>query len=280
MDNKSKIIIAVLAVLLLAGGVYMFIENNRLKEENQTLQEDLTTVLGDLDEQKKFIETEFQSVLDGYNQIHISNDSLNQVLQQEKQKVQNLLAELKMTKNLDAKKIAELRRQLTEAQDRVKDLEAKIVELQAANTALTEQNEDLTRQNLEKDEANTRLREDNELKGAELEKARELHIANLSVVPTDRVGTKMLTSATAKQLHITFTVNKNVVAAHGTQSVRMQLKKEGSLVETKVCTFNFNGNAYDFDQVWENLSFNKGTYTLTVEINGKNEGSADFTFKI
>ena len=61
------------------------------------------------------LEDEYEDLalqFDGYQQMNIQNDSLQERLAQEQQRVQDLLEELRITKVTNARRIAELKKEL------------------------------------------------------------------------------------------------------------------------------------------------------------------------
>ena len=108
MSNKLTYIFSAIVIILTIGIILLFVQNTRQKGDIAAMEEMMTF-------EKEQLESEYEELAmqyDGYN-INISNDSLVQELAQEKQRVQDLLEELRITKATDARKIAALKKELT-----------------------------------------------------------------------------------------------------------------------------------------------------------------------
>ena len=79
---------------------------------------------------------------DGYQQMDIRNDSLQDLLSREQQRVQDLLEELRQTKASNARKIAELKKELATVRTVMQDYVRQIDSLNATNARLTESTPD------------------------------------------------------------------------------------------------------------------------------------------
>ena len=104
-NNKSLIILVVLLVIALGGLVaWNLIQRSELNE----MVEQMTIEKEELQEEYEDLAIQF----DGYQQMDIRNDSLQDLLSREQQRVQDLLEELRQTKASNARKIAELKKEL------------------------------------------------------------------------------------------------------------------------------------------------------------------------
>ena len=109
--DPKKIILIILAavvVALVAVAVLLFLKNKEQQVEISEITEQMAF-------EKEMLEDEFQdfaSQFDGYQIPEIHNDSLVELLVKEKQRVQDLLEELRITKATDARRIAQLKKEL------------------------------------------------------------------------------------------------------------------------------------------------------------------------
>ena len=105
--NKKVIVISVISALVLVvlGLVFM----------NLQQRTEIKEIVEQMEFEKEQLEDEYEELaiqFDGYQTPDIHNDSLVQLLSQEKQRVQDLLEELRITKVTNARRIAELKKGL------------------------------------------------------------------------------------------------------------------------------------------------------------------------
>ena len=110
MDKTSKIILSISIVLILALGGFIYFQFSKISQAENQLNE-LTQVMEF--EKQQSIE-EYEKLAMEYEEFYIetSNDSLLKLFDEEKQKVQQLLQELKTVKATNARRIKELQKEL------------------------------------------------------------------------------------------------------------------------------------------------------------------------
>ncbi|MCK9310942.1 MAG: hypothetical protein M0P26_01545, partial [Bacteroidales bacterium] len=105
MQNKTKIIIGIIILLLIGGMTYLFIS---LRSKDVVIKE--MTRQFDLDKEELTDEySQLALQYEGYG-LRIGNDSLATMLDAERYKVQRLLEELKTVKSTDTKRISKLKK--------------------------------------------------------------------------------------------------------------------------------------------------------------------------
>ena len=102
-DSKQVILIALIAAL---GVVSVFLVWMNLQQKTE-----IKEIVEQMEFEKEQLEDEYEELaiqFDGYQTPDIHNDSLVELLSQEKQRVQDLLEELRITKVTNARRIAVL----------------------------------------------------------------------------------------------------------------------------------------------------------------------------
>ncbi len=133
---KKSVIIPVIVVLVLGIAVLLFLNFHQKKELNEMVEQ--------MEFEKSELEDEYEDLalqFDGYQQMNIQNDSLQERLAQEQQRVQDLLEELRITKVTNARRIAELKKELATVRAVMKDYVRQIDSLNATNQRLTVENQ-------------------------------------------------------------------------------------------------------------------------------------------
>ena len=121
-DKRKKIYIFSGLGLLVAALVTLVVllltskqENEELQQAKQKVEEEKALSEAELEKMfidKEILEDEYSDLVaqfDGFQNIEIHNDSLISELARERQRVQDLLEELRITKATDSRRIEELR---------------------------------------------------------------------------------------------------------------------------------------------------------------------------
>ena len=106
--NTTKVLLISLIAALLLVTAYLLWTNFQQKNEMKEMVELMEFEKEQLEDEYEELAIQF----DGYQTPDIHNDSLVELLSQEKQRVQDLLEELRITKVTNARRIAELKKEL------------------------------------------------------------------------------------------------------------------------------------------------------------------------
>ena len=101
-NNKNQLIWIIVLLVIIAGLVWW----------NISQRQDLNEIVEQMTIEKEELQEEYEDLaiqFDGYQQMDIRNDSLQDLLSREQQRVQDLLEELRHTKASNARRIAELK---------------------------------------------------------------------------------------------------------------------------------------------------------------------------
>ena len=148
--NKQIWFLIVLLVAVIVG----------LVAWNMTQRNELNEILEQMTIEKEELQEEYEDLaiqFDGYQQMDIRNDSLQDLLSREQQRVQDLLEELRHTKASNARKIAELKKELATVRTVMKDYVRQIDSLNATNARLTAENQQYRAENQQVKEQNSQL---------------------------------------------------------------------------------------------------------------------------
>ena len=138
---KKSITIIILSVLLIAIGVLTYLYFAQKQE--------MTEMVEQMEFEKSELEDEYEDLamqFDGYQTPNLSNDSLTQLLSQEQQRVRDLLEELRITKATNARRIAELKKELATVRQVMVSYVHQIDSLNQTNQRLTAENKQVREQ--------------------------------------------------------------------------------------------------------------------------------------
>lgn len=297
MNKKTKIIISIIAIIgiLIIAALAVLLVNTH---------SNLTQTESEIKEIERVMEFEKQASIEEFEQlsqqyeefyIEINNDSLLQLINEEKQKVKDLLQELKTVKATNAKRIRELQKELGTVRGVLKQYIAEVDSLNHENIKLTQENVKVRKQY----ESATQTVKEMEEKNAELGKlinmAAILEAQNIQVRTLNNKGndTKRLKRIT--KFEFCFTILRNITAERGEKTVYICINAPTGDVMTlspeNVFTFEENQIVYSAKKniayTGENIDvciyydiekeLEKGTYQIGIFADGNLIGTTAFS---
>ena len=233
-NNKIIWIVVVVLILALCGLVFLYMQQ---RSEMGELLEQMTIEKEELQEEYEDLAIQF----DGYQQMDIRNDSLQDLLSREQQRVQDLLEELRQTKASNARKIAELKKELATVRAVMKDYVRQIDSLNATNARLTEENQLVRRENQQMRSRNERLAEANNALTETVTRASMLEIISCELTTLNKNDHKTRMASHIKKLQFDFTIAKNITCTPGLKDLYARITDpNGELLEqSEAHTFPF-----------------------------------------
>ena len=228
------------------------------------------------------------------NFTETNNDSLLKLIDEEKQKVKDLLQELKTVKATNARRIRELQKELSTVRGVLKQYVAQVDSLNTANKKLTQENVKVRRQY----ETATQTVKEMEEKNAELGKIidmasiLEAHGIQIKTLNNKGKETKRLKRIT--KFEVCFTLLRNITAERGEKEIYLRINNPQGEVMTlspnHVFTFEENEIAYSAKKkiayTGENMdiciyydintTLEKGTYHIGIFADGNLIGTTAF----
>ena len=291
MNKKTIIFIAVtIVVLLLAGMGYLIYSLNKSNEENKQMLE-----LAEMD--KREMENEYENFARQYNEMktQVNNDSLMAQLEQEQQRTQELLEELRRTKSNDAAEIARLKKELATMREVLKSFVAEIDSLNRLNEQLMGENENLRQQQVQQQQQISSLSEEKESLSDKVAIASQLDATGLRISALNKRGKEAKKTKDVKKFQIRFNISRNVTAAAGNRSIFVRILKPTGEVLNGGGTFPFenrnleysirkdieyNGEETPITVYWDvNEMLVAGQYRVMIFADGKNIGSGSISFE-
>lgn len=240
MNKTSKIILGVSIALILILGAFIYMQFSKITEaENQLVE--LTQVMEF--EKQQSIE-EYEKLAMEYEEFYIetSNDSLLKLFDEEKQKVQQLLQELKTVKATNARRIKELQKELGTVRGVLKSYIYKVDSLNTVNDNLKKENVKVKKQIAEAQEIKRQLEEKTNELDAKINLASILEADDIQIKTLNKKGkvTKSLKRIT--NIEICFQVLRNITAERGYKTVYIRIADaNGEVLTTETNTFEFEG---------------------------------------
>lgn len=290
---KKTGIILIIIVLAAIIGVLAYL-NLRQQQEMSELVEQMEIEKEELQEEYEDLAIQF----DGYQTLDIRNDSLQDLLSREQQRVQDLLEELRQTKASNARRIAELKKELATVRAVMKDYVRQIDSLNATNARLTTENTQLTQVNTQLTTENTQLAQANTELTETVSRASMLEVATCSISMLNKRDHKTKIVSQAYKLQFDFSIAKNITCTPGMKNLYVRIiDPEGTLLGEQpnhlfsfenldipysvVKQFEYTGEAYDGVVYWPIVGDDVlyGFYTIDFFCDGNLIGSFPFQLK-
>lgn len=276
-DPKLVIFIALIAALV-AVSAFLVWMNLRQKTEIKEIVEQMEFEKEQLEDEYEELAVQF----DGYQTPDIHNDSLVQLLSQEKQRVQDLLEELRITKVTNARRIAELKKELATVRQVMVSYVHQIDSLDRTNKRLVKENQEVKQQYQEVARQAQQLEEERTQLAQVVSRASMLEISHFEMTALNKRDRKTSVYSQILKLQFDYTIARNVTNKPGLKTIYLRVTRpDGEVMQKNVNdVFAFeNGEiAYsvskDFEYEGEEVS---GTmYWLVEEILQVGIYNADF----
>ena len=228
-DPKNKYIWILIALLLaIIGGLVAW---------NLTQRNELNDIVEQMAIEKEELQEEYEDLaiqFDGYQQMDIRNDSLQDLLSREQQRVQDLLEELRHTKASNARKIAELKKELATVRTVMKDYVRQIDSLNATNARLTAENQQFKAENQQVKEQNTQLSTLNEQLTETVTRASMMEVTSCTFTMLNKNDRKTRMVSHLSKLQFDFTIAKNITCQPGIKDLYVRIMSpNGNLIGEK-----------------------------------------------
>lgn len=223
INNPSKklLIVGIAAIIIIVTlGFLYFQSRSEMKEVVQVMTEE-----------KMDLTMEYQNLAIDYDSLKTNNQAINEKLELERERVSNLLEELKTVKATNALKIRELRKELSTLRTVMTSFIVQIDSLNRRNEELTQENKSMRTQVGKIQDSYKVLEKQKETLAAKVEIASKLETANMqgsglaaNGKTTDRVNR-------AAKLRVCFDVLKNISAPVGEKLLYLRISRpDGALL--------------------------------------------------
>lgn len=290
MDRKKIIAIASAAIVILCGCIgYLIYSLQQRNAENEEMLK-----LAEMD--KKEMENEYAQFAQQYSEMktQINNDSLIAQLDQEQQRTEMLLEELKRVKSSNAAEISRLKKELATVRAVMRSYILEIDSLNRLNEALTNENEKVKAQYNEARQHISSLTSEKETLSDKVAIASQLDATSISVVGKNKRGKAAKKIKDVKNFAVSFVIARNITAQTGNRSIYVRITKPTNEVLTKGGTFEYENRHLEYSMkkdieytgeeqavtmYWDVTEFlSTGTYRVSIFADGHNIGNSTFTF--
>lgn len=296
--NKNLVkysIVAIVFGVVVGLGWFAYDKVQQLEEQttlNQELVEQFAAEKEELTDEYTQLSLQYESYI-----LKVNNDSLEQKLEDQRIRMQQLVDELKQTKAEDARKIAELKKELKTVREVLKYYVAQVDSLNQVNEALVAENRQVREQMTRMSNANASLQEENKNLSQKVDIASHLTAQGLRAIALNKRDKETNSLKTTTTFLISFSISPNVTAQPGEKDLYVRILKpnEDLLINEKSGQFKYDGNMiqysakkvveYTGEELPVKMYWNRketldpGTYTFEVYADGKLMGKCSLSMK-
>lgn len=236
---KNLIVIILVLVVLALAGIAIYLYNDSKQKDAE-----LTEVVEMMNIEKDRVEDEYVDLtyqFDGYTST-IRNDSLLKLLDSEKNRVQELLDELRSTKATNARKIQELKDELASVRKIMMHLVTQIDSLNTENLMLRNENSQIKMKYEESSQKVDVLSKEKENLSEVVTRASKLEISAFNVTTLNDRNRKTTIFSRIANLQFDYTIAKNITAEPGKKILYIRITRPDGELLTKNA-----GNVFPFE---------------------------------
>jgi chromosome segregation ATPase len=228
MEDKRRlyiIILSITSVIMLFFAVFFFIqkgnsenEKEQIAKEKEKMDEEMEYLI---ELEKRELRNDLAQAQADYDELlqKIDNDSLKFKLERERDRTQELLEELERTKATSAAEIKRLNKEIETLRAVLKDYTLQIAALSTENESLKKENTVYKEKNRKQEKQLSDLTEKTEQMTETIAIAAQLEAKNINVALLKKNGKTVSKIKNAKQISISFTIDKNVTSTTGEKTV-------------------------------------------------------------
>lgn len=247
-------------------------------------------------EEKELLEQELTDLSTNYDNLKTSNDTLNEKLLVEQEKIATLLQEMKKFRDNSYAEINKYKREIGTLKTVLRSYVVQIDSLNRLNQQLAQENTEVKQQMNWVRERNTKLENEQKNMKKVIAIAGALTVENFVVVPINKKG-KEVNWKKCFQLRADFIIPKNITAKRGKRIIYLRLTRpdakviafseksyfkyqNATLTYSAKREFEYEGERLEMSIYWPNDgSLVKGRYTADLFCDNENIGSTEFFLK-
>ena len=279
-DSKQVVLVVLIVALVVLLGVSAF-----LAWQYQQKKTEVKEIVEMMEFEKEQLADEYEDFavqFDGYQTTEIHNDSLVALLTQEQQRVQDLLEELRITKATNARRIAELKKELATVREVMVSYVQQIDSLDRANKQLVQENKEVKQQYQVVVREAKQLEKERTQLAEVVSRASMLEISRFEMIPLNKRDRKTTIYNQILKLQFDYTIGRNVTSKPGMKMLYLRITRpDGEVMQKNINdVFKFENRqiAYsvskEFEYAGEEIS--GSLYWLVEEILQTGIYNADF----
>lgn len=249
--NNKKLLYIIAAIGIVLVGIVVFSVVRMAMLSSEVEEAKLQNEQLELTNQELSLSNEYAAIDSEFKQYEnqataIANDTILAKYTAAKDKIEQLMAELKSEKTKSQAQIKKLQEEIATLRGILKHYVAQIDSLSKENSVLRDQNQNLTKANDDLNSKITNVTNENKDLNQRITLAEKLNVTALSLTPLKGNGKEEKKVTKAKQLRVTFTITQNNSTPVGEKTIYLRLiSPEGSLLGN-AGTFSFEDGSVPY----------------------------------
>ena len=295
MKQKTTLIAVASATLMLLIGIIAYLGYRTYTAEDNYQQMEELKALAEMD--KLEMQNQYEEFALQYEELQtqINNDSLLAQLEKEQNRVQELLEELRRTKNDDAAEIMRLKQELATLREILRNYIMQIDSLNHLNQQLNMENENLRSENAQAQMHISSLTTEKESLTEKVAIASQLDATGISAFGKNKKGKQTNKIKEVKRFQVSFTISRNVTVQTGMKSIYVRITTPTNDVLTQGGTFPYENRTLEYSirkdieytgeeqavtVYWDvNQTLMAGSYRADIFADGHRIGGTTFSFE-
>lgn len=235
--NKLLLAVAIVEVVVIIG---LLINMNNTKKETERLINQIE--VGTME--KDSLNHEMSLIVDNYNQLKTTNDTINAQLEEQKAKVVELMENLRRTKASNRDSLKKYKAEIETMRSIMRSFIVQIDSLNTKNIMLTEENNRLTGQLSNVKNENKKLSNAKDSLQGRVKEAEALKAVGLKLVALNDRDNETTRIIKTQKFRVTFTINENEMTKTGEKDVFVRIvKPNGEILKNEnTGFFKYQGN--------------------------------------
>ena len=228
MENKSistKTLTTILVIVSILLLIILFLYFSQRRESKEIIAQ-LEQYSGIITVKKDSLENELKSIIIKYDSLKIDNDSIDEQLTNQQDKIKQLLG-LRVS---DTEKIRKYEKELGTIREVLRSYIVQIDSLNTRNQLLTAENKQLKTKTDEVSTKNVKLEQEKEELTSIKDVAKSLVAANIETVPMNKRNKEQEKVSKVEKIRIDFIVRRNTLSDPGQKMIYLRLIRPDRVV--------------------------------------------------
>ncbi|MCR5454931.1 MAG: hypothetical protein K6F33_08105 [Bacteroidales bacterium] len=238
-SGVNKLLMAIAIAEAVALIVLLIVMNNKQRESEQLISQ---IEIGNME--KDSLSHEMSLIVDNYNQLKTTNDTINAQLEEQKAKVVELMENLRRTKASNRDSLKRYKAELETMRSIMRSFIVQIDSLNTKNIMLTEENTRLSGQLSSAKNENRKLTDVKDSLQGRVKEAEALKAVGMKLNALNDRDNETSRIVKTQKFRVSFTINENEMTKTGAKDVYVRIiKPDGKvLVNENTGYFKYQGN--------------------------------------
>ena len=291
--KKSDLLYFIVIIVLLLTNIFFAYKFFTMRKDKVYVEVELK----EKSDEKEKVQAELETLLADYNTLQTDNKQINAELEGEKEKIKQMLEEIKNIKSANYYQIAEYKKELNTLREIMRSYIVQIDSLNTRNLLLAEENKQVKKDYHDIKTEKDQLEQKAETLTTKVGMAETLRAMNIITMGINEKGKEITKAKRTEKIKVCFTLAENTVAPPGNRIVYLRIARPDKIIlvnpENAFFTFagedimysarrelDYQNQDIDMCIYWNNDgTLIAGVYTVDMYCDGRKIGTATFALK-